>query len=292
MKKYIILTSVLILSVVLITSCDKEGMYKPGQKISKIYYQYSAEGETSGKMIDQIWTWEGGKLVKINYIQEGESAVMEYDGNQLIGVIGEYYYMSFVYKTSLLGGKKELEKMEYYDGGELAFTANFTYDGNKITKISIVAEYDEYDYDYASEKTIKNSNSFARIMRLFLSEPIVKRITENIQKSKAVIQTYDLTYDGNNIISIIYNTGESFYNLSYTYDDKKNPFYDALFVSGDNPVLALSENNIQSEAVSSSGYSSIQNYTYVYEGNWPTQQTYIYEDEYYTYTITTFYEYE
>ncbi|MBO6055996.1 MAG: hypothetical protein J6P84_03380, partial [Alphaproteobacteria bacterium] len=51
-----------------LTSCEKEndGKYSPKKKIQKVYKDLNGE-----KVLDQVWSWDGKLLSKIDYYYEG-----------------------------------------------------------------------------------------------------------------------------------------------------------------------------------------------------------------------------
>jgi hypothetical protein len=60
MKKYGFLTTVCVGLALIFTACDKEGVYNPKQKISKIYAQsyYGLEKIKPPKELAETWTWD------------------------------------------------------------------------------------------------------------------------------------------------------------------------------------------------------------------------------------------
>lgn len=54
MKKHIFLAFCAVTMLLLATSCEREGVYSPKKRISKIYVD-----DGSGRKLDQTWTWKG-----------------------------------------------------------------------------------------------------------------------------------------------------------------------------------------------------------------------------------------
>ena len=118
MKKILTIFAIACVALVF-AGCQKDGVYNPSKKISKIYYT-----STSGvKSLKQIWTWNG----------------------------------------------KLLDKIDYYDGGSIYKTYNFTYDGKRLTRMSNYANnrYIEYKYDgsHLSEANVFSSGSLEYIYK-------------------------------------------------------------------------------------------------------------------------------
>ena len=110
-----------------LTSCHKDGVYNPKEKISRIYYQGS--GQSAEKQLSELWNWDGKKLSTITYYYNtGEIEGTEkfsYDGKRLsridyISDFGDGSYLLFTYD-----GRK-LDKVEVYARGNLVGTLKYT----------------------------------------------------------------------------------------------------------------------------------------------------------------------
>lgn len=287
MKKYFILTAVLMVFAVFITSCDKDGVYNPKQKISKIYHE-----SDGSKILHESWSWDGNLLTKISYGNTQDYYdLFEYEKKQMVkmtsfeyGIAGDY--TTFIYDKSLL------QKAEVYSDKELTESMEFEHDGKKIIKVTITSYQ---DYDYGTQKSVNHQKLLNHTLRLFVSQSIIDKMVQNTHKSSSYVMTIEFTYDGNNVISEKLIEEDFTYMTSYTYDDKDNPFYDALFGGGDSHSSAMSQNNpltaIDSYSMEGEPVSSKITYTYVYDGTFPTEQkaTSSYMEQEYSYT--TYFEY-
>lgn len=286
MKKYFILTAVLMVFAVFITSCDKDGVYNPKQKISKVYH------ESDGvKVLAESWSWDGNLLSKVVYgTTQDEYDVFEYDKKRLVKITSFEFgiaasYTAFIYDKSLL------IKAEMYEESTLTASMEFEHDGKKISKIK-VTNYEDYDYDM--QKSVNHQRLLSRTLRFYVSQSIIDKIVQNTHKSSSHVTSIEFTYDGNNVISEKYMELDFTYSTSYTYDNKNNPFYDALFL-GESPSSSLSQNNPLTSLISytmeGQTISSKATYTYVYDGKWPTEQkatsSYMGQE----FSQTTYYEY-
>jgi hypothetical protein len=92
-RVYLLTATIAIASSVMFsfTSCKKDGVYKPKEKISQIFSQqsyYSGVPEidqlfpTEGKILEETWTWDGKLLSSIDY-GGGYVAYFEYEKKRL-----------------------------------------------------------------------------------------------------------------------------------------------------------------------------------------------------------------
>lgn len=289
MKKLSIFMSVIMIFAIIFTACNKEGVYNPKQKISKIYTQYSEEGELSTKELDETWTWDGNLLAKIAYGDDGnEYEIFEYDGKQ-ISKITNYYdgektgYLSFTYDKSML------QQIDCYDGSTLSTTAVITHDKKTISKVVIT---DKNTYEETEIKSLNQRGNIFRLMSLFFPGRSINLIAKNLHKSNDFVYTIDYTYDGNNIILEKYTDEYSVATVTFTYDNKLSPYYQFI---GDPEAIASSENNMLTveQKVTEEGetFTFSGAFTYEYDGKWPTKAIATYDDFGYSFSDITYYEY-
>lgn len=310
-------------ALLLFGACQKDGKYNPKEKIAKVYeevsnsYSYNdGEGwqtETNGtpKHVTEQWTWDGKKLAQIvypsydyddegNMVLDGDQDVLRftYDGSQLTEVKANYEFrMVFTYD-----GKK-LQKAEIYDEKTTPdFVYEFEHDGKKISTITMTGDGDIYK---------KKSASVSRMEKLLLGNIIPQsKTTEKVMRelhAKAAKSTQsikmNLTWDGDNVSKITAVTpygGNA--TMSFTYDDKNNPFKGFGLMFGDygesgTGVEFCNKNNITKIVLSDlDGDTDEVNYTYTYDGKWPVSRS---QEESYSSTIgqsswkiTEYFEYE
>lgn len=121
-------------------SCEKEGVYNPKEKISKIYYSdsytitfddpaYTAYNQTgsTGKYAKEVWKWDGKLLKSITYYDEDgdfeHSDVFHYNGKRLSEIRSHWdgdwnYSYVFEYKGKFITSIKEYE--DYGEGVQKA----------------------------------------------------------------------------------------------------------------------------------------------------------------------------
>ncbi|MDR2835616.1 MAG: hypothetical protein LBV69_05380 [Bacteroidales bacterium] len=281
MKKLFILLFIATF-VVAVSSCKKEGVYQPKQKISKIFNQ----SQGSSKNLNQRWTWDGKNLAKI---QDGDGnlvATFSYDGKKLTKITGsDGETMTFTYD-----GKK-ITKVEGKYNGILFSTYDIKHNKSKISSITMTEYF--IDANYKSTLTTIVFPQFASLIEN-------RAKAGNIAKASSSYSiTIDFTWDGDNISKEKYTeiedgeTDETEY--TYKYDKKKNPLYN-FFGGVEVNASCLSENNIISSEGIGAGYNTSTEFSIIYDGKYPIEimQTQTYSDGDYTghYTYTIFYEYE
>lgn len=258
MRKLVLILMAALL-VTAATSCTKDddandGIYNPGKKIHKVYYQDSSS-ET--KELQETWNWNGSKLESIKssvYLTE----YFTYEDNILVRTNdGDYEHADFTYRDG------RLYKISVYIGSELA--ADYTYiygDDNKVSEISVVFYYDEEEE--------KSFEKHLNPLRLFLPEEICDKVDENrhrhASKSHGMMDietgTISLTWSGDNIGRVYYDLKYEFeedgcsyventtLDITMQYDTKRNPrkglqsLIDSEGLSG-NVAIFYSKNNVK-----------------------------------------------
>lgn len=298
------------LTVVAFSACTKEGVYKPGKKITKIYESYSSHSEynwdgtgtwesydyETPKYLSEKWKWDGKLLKSIDcYNSDGDynhSIIFKYDGKRIEKIEksdGDSYY-KFKYD-----GRK-LEKMEYYYGDVLGMEMEVEHDGSKISELKFTY-YGEWKGSSHMDDMMEMS------MRMFMpNEETALRVADIAKKkSKERVEEYtiSLEWDGKNISEVVIKGGSYKSTSKFEYDDKKNPYKGFVYALEDEyPVLYGSKNNVTKETWSDneSKEKEVHNYRYSYDGNWPEKKTYSHSEssEYsrYSSTSTTYFEYD
>ena len=284
MKKVLVLM-VAAATLLAFTSCNKEGVYNPKEKIVKIYkssinsttYSYGGqsltESDTVPKYVSEEWTWSGKLLTSISfysYNYQTKTSVfsnkidLTYDGKQLTKVASSDDPTN-EYATYTYDGNK-ISKIETYYRGKLQSTTDVTHDGKKVVKV-VITMYDDDEGDIT--KFVMNSIMPTRkAAEMVLACRSAKAVTTETE-------TIDFTYEGNNVSKMVVTYGEDKRTMDFTYDAMKNPFYGNYLyaASGDGSVM-LSENNVLTEKSSWTGEEPrTQSYTYEYDGKYPVSCT-------------------
>ena len=133
MKKTLTILAIACVAFVF-TGCQKDGVYNPSKKISKIYYT-----STSGnKSLDQIWTWNEKLLDKIDFYYDGtvsHSYNFTYDGNRLTRM-NDYKLNEYVeYKYD----GNHLSETNVFSGGNLRYIYKFSYKSGKLESMTLTS---------------------------------------------------------------------------------------------------------------------------------------------------------
>lgn len=225
------------------TSCEKDGVYNPKKKISKIYMQY----EDAEKELFQTWTWNGNLLSQI-VDTYGVKQVFEYDGKRIDKIrytenrtdYNRTATTDFIYDGKKIFQIKD-ESTTSGDGYSRTFqsTGEVSYDGKKISKIAYTCETTDY-----SEKSCKfMANQVAGTISYLMGMPqerpnmesqlvsFLKKKTKNQTKSTNYYN-YEVRfkYDGNNLVECDYDYGDGDVSkITFTInEDVLNPMYGLL----------------------------------------------------------------
>lgn len=305
---------------------EKEGVYNPKKKIANIYKSgvviYNNLDESTGrwysdtgtvaKYLSEAWTWDGKKLAKVTFYEQNASNEVEdvinfsYDGKQMVRAEGNDEYMTFSYDG------KELKSCAMYDKENTVAPIaqfDFVHKDGKIVEIKVTGE--DIELDKASARRLEQV-VFCNILPTFeQADRAIAKISNTMHKNGAkagMTIPIKLTWDGDNVSKM--ETSMTLMmmpvnaEVSFTYDNKNNPYQHFVFgmfsMLDDASTAAFNKNNVV-KAVSKEtfmGESSVteMNYTYTYDGSWPTVQTMtsIDSDEDFKVerTVTNYYEYK
>jgi len=278
MKKTLLLFMAVCL---LILGCKKEeGVYNPDKKIKKIL-------EGADKRLQEEWTWSNNLLQKIDYYFGDDevwySEIFKYDSkNRIIRIedpeYGDYATISY--------NNDGYDKIESFDEGELLVSAAFKYEKKKISRIDFTV-YDFLGFD----KTIKKNGFITKIIPKEIFMNASKKINRSGAKA-SVTFTIHLKYDGDNVSETEMVLGPiTIKSISENYDKKLNPFYSSLngtAIIGEGGVVGFggySKNNVGKVTSKFMLEEEVVEYTYTYEGKFPSsvQTQYSGERPYITY---------
>ena len=278
MKKIILISSAVVigsLAAISFASCDKgkEGVYgHKDAKISKIYYEHyelvngvRQEATVSKKLIE-VWKWDKKKLLQIQSMENGYPWTLYfiYNGNQVQEITSGEDVFKFTYDDK---GKK-LKKIEVLDKLQrpsLNITVDDRNSEDKITKLT----YEQFTYKEVEEKAL--ISKLRPVVSLMIGDEIgetmVKNMEEDAKMQKKTETTkrttiVELTYTGGNVSEekrtvITEGVVPAIITIKYTYDNKINPYYQALCLMFDSysapdnnkgdrvfmPLTSSSENN-------------------------------------------------
>lgn len=264
----------ILLSLLLLTKCQKEDVYDPKDKLISIldytisskspYVSFLYEEEKISKAIFHDQT-----VFEFEYNEDNQvSAIYGYSGNKPYG----YVIMSYL--------DKKLSKTAYYDQSNSIFQIDtfYRFKGNIYGYKSYINVLQAKDYE--------NKISATRLFQTYMHphQPVQVKAIAHIHKSGFIlISQTNVEYTRQNITQLetVYHNG--FTTLSkFSYDDEKNPLYGLPFALTDHfnfpsaPLSGYSKNNFVSftyaEHYGTLGNSVTENYELVYQKNdYPTQ---------------------
>jgi len=305
----------LLAGIVAFQACQKEGKYNPEQKISKIYddvYEHvsfwNEETETWDvrqelkypKQLTEEWIWKDDKLSEINYwgLYNG---IMTFWGTDYYfyknGRLDRIEYDDESDYTKISYNGSKYDKFEYFSDDILWFSAEFSYENDKVSKIVV-------EQKYVPGYTIPKRDPFSS----FIPKEFISMMNADLKKAEKGVtwetprkQTVYYTYNGDNIKEIkveidrfygyeIFETKSWVFNY-LSYDNKQNPFYkktDINFWGIDYYVFGVTSKNNPLEV--SIGFQKSPDiiYSYKYENDFPVEV----EKKQDIYTFKTYYEYE
>lgn len=270
MKKTTTLFMTLLLATA-ITSCHKDGVYNPKEKIDKIYVDAG-----SGKSLSEDWTWDNKQLKTIDYYDStgtvNYTETFIYNDNRLSQVDNKENGETVKYTYD----KRRLHQADFYNNNVLYMTCLFEYEDNKLSDIGVTVK--------DADKGL-NTNGFANPLNYVLPKQSVQSINNVLNENPTRGTIYfeiDFAWDGNNVSEIGIELADG-YSILYVfeYDNKLNPF--RYFLNSDleetlyGHGIYKSKNNVTAytliEAVM--GYSFTESYyiSYTYDGRFPATRT-------------------
>ncbi len=281
MKKFL---SILIIACVamIFVSCQKEGVYNPSKKISKILYTNRYGDKTM-----QVWTWnKNNTLEKIDFYEDGSidyTLHFTYDKKRLVRM-DDYDYEQHV---EYIYDKNGLKEANSYDGNTIIDAYTFTHQNGKITQV-----VDHFNTSKSiSGKMAINPLQFIFPDELYTTNENAKKKACSDNSKASYTLTYELTWDKDNISQIVETRSSSSFTYTYNleYDKYNNPFYGALtnfYIENDFTSGHFSKNNITKidEKIldeNGTGVTNLFTYQYTYDGKWPVTKKLI-RDDYFT----------
>lgn len=296
MKRNLLIVAIALLTVAFV-SCKKDGVYKPKEKIAKIYKEWTTIDVTT-QVTPDMTTTRTDTTAQPRYVAEewnwvdktlGSVVFKDSDGSVDVNVAYIYDDKNRVTGLTFDGGKveyaynddKKLQSLKYYEDNELSFSYDIEYEDKLPVKVAMT------EYWFGSD--FKNMSAFAKslIPRYILKYMELKEKELTAKATHTYTITANITWDGKNISQVV--TTEPDYEpvtTTYEYDNNINPYYGmygAVRVfeeEADGLHFAYSKNNVVKETSSfksnNKTITTIDEYTYEYDGKYPTSVTTVY----------------
>lgn len=297
MKNLIKLLPIAIALLFLATSCEKEGVYNPKQKIAHLYATQTTTQNgvttTIDKYLWQNWNWDKNLLTSIDYYMPDGSLwyteSYQYDNQKRLIEISSTQDS----KYAITYDGKHLSHIDCFYESELGQQIDFFYDGSLLTEIKSTIFEDKG----------KSARLLPAVLQFIpnLPEQAANHILAKINSTKSgnMISTYKIEWAGKNISKITEDMSSDYFSFTviseYTYDNKRNPFknlFSTTFNELYNANNVVKDSSIQTYSLSDDVFHSYTEYQYTYEGDYPTSKTYLNNGNTYTIARTEYYEYK
>ena len=284
-NKLFIKSYCLILGLCLLTAgCQKEGVYKPGKKISKIFTTY----ESGEKRLYQTWNWDGDLLKSISFFDGSSEMRFQYNGKQLsaiyeLGGTNQYYLFHYDKKG------KRLDSLDVYKdissgNVKVRHVAHYDFSYNEE---GLISGYKEEVYAFGIWK--EGNDALRMVLQCAipgLPDPAAQKLAKPRTQSKGDEEIWDrisvsFTYQGENVTECHILTNDILEeNYTFTYTDYLNPSY-KLFQStsflssglySKNLVKTCHYENLSSSDPTVNYYEDME-YQYKIEDNYPVKTT-------------------
>lgn len=286
--------------MLLVSSCsEKEGVYNPKKKIVSVYesslyhvYEYPDEDEVFGKSLSEQWVWSGDILQQIKYYWDGTQMSTEkyaYDkDNRVVSVEASYWdgylesRMDYEYDGNLLS------KCKLYYGGKLEREFTFTYNGKTLNSMKCKV--------YATDDKSGRKHFMTPLRSLGFDKSIAKPVEQRLKKfcSEAKgTEEFDIAFEwtGKNVTALRLRGNGTYCDLLYEYDQNVNP-KKGLLGNYFEQESYCSANNVTKYTETEYGETEVVEYSYEYDGKYPSTKQWTERDEYGYEQYTEYYVYE
>lgn len=283
-KKNVVLWMVLAVICMVSVSCERDGVYQPKKKISKIYYDY-----VTGKDLFCTWVWDGNKL---NSIMDPRGMELQffYKGKQIDSVsrvIQGSPYGSDYYKFTYDKNKRYLVALDHYDygmNGTIKSHYEFIYDKD--------GHVSDVNIEYHSVSPYNKSSELDDDLLVMLTalpqipQPIFFQLFSDVKQTKDMLDTRHLTfeYEGDDVVKCTSTSGQYVETYAFAYSHIKNPFYNLLNDSPEWPFPYVTSNQYMLNSITGlwtfsadeGGYTEswATDFEYDVEDDYPTRMTY------------------
>ncbi len=286
--------------ILLASSCtEKEGIYNPKKKIASVYessvyhdYEYPEDDEVIGKSLSEQWVWSGDILQQIKYYWDGIQMSTEkyaYDkDNRVVSVETSGWDLEADSRMDYEYDGNLLSKCKLYYDGELEREFTFTYNGRTLSSMKCKVYL---NFDKSLRKhflTPLRSLGFDRSM----SKPVEQCLKKFCSEAKGA-EEFDITFEwtGKNVTALRMRGNSTYCDILYEYDQKLNP-KKGLLGNFFEPELYCSANNVTKYTETEYGETEIVEYSYEYDGKYPSTKQWTERDEYGYEQYTEYYVYE
>ncbi len=254
MKKNLLIAAIALMAVAFV-SCQKDGVYKPKQRIDKITRSWTKTEEykdvtgithtdntSADSWVCEAWVW-GDKTVESRTFTEFvptlagptypfHKVTYSYDDkNRITGAQDGDHKIEYTYNDD-----KKFSKITVYDGANLESTVEINYDGKVVNSLKVTKFY----------PAKKCEAALAMVLPRQIVDVVCSDTEEEIvaKDARTVVTDITIEWDGKNIVKMDAKSSDDVTTTTtYEYDGKLNPY--AGFYCGTGVSAAMySKNNI------------------------------------------------
>lgn len=253
MKKNLLIVAIALMAVAFV-SCQKDGVYKPKQRISKITRSWvstdvysDAAGSHEDKTIADPWVCEawvwGDKTVESRTFTDrvwvingptypSHTTTYSYDDkNRITGAQYDDHKIEYTYNDD-----KKFSKITVNDGANLESTVEINYDGKVVNSLKVTRFY----------PAKKCEAALAMVLPRQIVDVVCNDTEEEIvaKDTRTVVTDITIEWDGKNIVKMDAKSSDDVtITTTYEYDGKLNPY--AGFYCGNGVSAEMySKNNV------------------------------------------------
>ncbi|MBO4874480.1 MAG: hypothetical protein J5542_04155 [Bacteroidales bacterium] len=234
MKKNLLIAAIALMAVAFV-SCQKDGVYKPKQRIDKITRSWESTdvySDASGNHEDKTvadpwiceqWAW-GDKTVEsrtftsriwnltgVSYVSEKTTYSYD-DKNRITGAQYGDHKIEYTYNDD-----KKFSKITVNDGANLESTVEINYDGKVVNSLKVTRFY----------PAKKCEAALAMVLPRQIVDVVCNDSDEEIvaKDTRTVVTDITIEWDGKNIVKMdAKSNDETTVTTTYEYDGKLNPY--------------------------------------------------------------------
>ena len=288
MKKNLLIAAIALLAVAFV-SCQKDGVYKPKQRIAKItrswertdnYFDITGtehnDGTKAEPWVCEEWAW-GDKTVEsrtfttrhatiggISY--DPEKTTYSYDDkNRITGAQYGDHKIEYTYNDD-----KKFSKITVNDGANLESTVEINYDGKVVNSLKVTRFY----------PAKKCAAALAMVLPRQIVDVVCNDNEEEIvaKDARTVVTDITLEWDGKNIVKMDAKSDDATtVTTTYEYDGKLNPyagFYCGTGVSAEmyskNNVIKATRTSKIAQGNATLTTETVETVEYEYDGKNPS----------------------
>ena len=235
----------------LLSSCQREPIYAPKKKISKIYYQYTSSSDST-LLLNQTWVWDKDLLKEI-YIGES-SGVMRftYDKKRLTNVHYSTRESNMLYYFQYDKHNRQIIAIDGYkskwawQSPEKEVHIDLYYNSDGLISGFKKEHFQVY---YNNKYCEKDEEATQTILQLLCPELSFIKTLKHAPKSKGPLFVYSASFEYKDGMLDAFQYGlegnDTCFGKILSYTDVVNPFYNSCNILYIDPTYSITNKYIQ-----------------------------------------------